>query len=54
VTVAVCLAGSAGIFFLILFLLINKYGRRSKLGMKGKKWTGYISSSSYFQEQTVA
>ncbi|CAL8243609.1 unnamed protein product [Lota lota] len=35
VTVAVCLAGSAGILFLILFLLINKYGRRSKLGMKG-------------------
>ncbi|KAK0150033.1 NT-3 growth factor receptor [Merluccius polli] len=35
VTLAVCLAGSAGILFLILLLLINKYCRRSKLGMKG-------------------
>lgn len=36
VTIAVGLAGFACILLLALFVLINKYGRRSKFGMKGK------------------
>lgn len=36
VTIAVGLAGFACILLLVLFVLINKYGRRSKFGMKGK------------------
>uniref|UniRef100_A0A8C7ZZU2 Tyrosine-protein kinase receptor n=1 Tax=Oryzias sinensis TaxID=183150 RepID=A0A8C7ZZU2_9TELE len=35
VTIAVGLAGFACILLLVLFVLINKYGRRSKFGMKG-------------------
>ncbi|TWW67184.1 NT-3 growth factor receptor [Takifugu flavidus] len=36
VSIAVGLAGFACILLLVLFVLINKYGRRSKFGMKGK------------------
>ncbi|MEQ2159156.1 NT-3 growth factor receptor, partial [Goodea atripinnis] len=36
VTIAVGLAGFACVLLLVLFVLINKYGRRSKFGMKGK------------------
>ncbi|CAG03100.1 unnamed protein product, partial [Tetraodon nigroviridis] len=36
VSIAVGLAGFACILLLVLFILINKYGRRSKFGMKGK------------------
>ncbi|KAJ7999385.1 hypothetical protein DPEC_G00193850 [Dallia pectoralis] len=36
VSVAVGLAGLAGILLILLFFLINKYGRRNKFGMKGK------------------
>ncbi|KAG7231040.1 hypothetical protein INR49_025070 [Caranx melampygus] len=35
VSIAVCLAGFACVMLVVLFLLINKYGRRSKFGMKG-------------------
>ncbi|XP_042352322.1 NT-3 growth factor receptor [Plectropomus leopardus] len=35
VSIAVGLAGFACVMLVILFLLINKYGRRSKFGMKG-------------------
>ncbi|KAF3832228.1 hypothetical protein F7725_025893 [Dissostichus mawsoni] len=35
VSIAVGLAGFACVLLLVLFLLINKYGRRSKFGMKG-------------------
>uniref|UniRef100_A0A3B5MWT4 Tyrosine-protein kinase receptor n=1 Tax=Xiphophorus couchianus TaxID=32473 RepID=A0A3B5MWT4_9TELE len=35
VTIAVGLAGFACVLLLVLFVLINKYGRRSKFGMKG-------------------
>ncbi|XP_074487627.1 NT-3 growth factor receptor-like isoform X2 [Sebastes fasciatus] len=35
VSIAVGLAGFACLMLLVLFLLINKYGRRSKFGMKG-------------------
>uniref|UniRef100_A0A674P938 Tyrosine-protein kinase receptor n=1 Tax=Takifugu rubripes TaxID=31033 RepID=A0A674P938_TAKRU len=35
VSIAVGLAGFACILLLVLFVLINKYGRRSKFGMKG-------------------
>ncbi|XP_031723994.1 NT-3 growth factor receptor-like [Anarrhichthys ocellatus] len=37
VSIAVGLAGFACVMLVVLFLLINKYGRRSKFGMKGKK-----------------
>lgn len=36
VSIAVGLAGFACVLLLVLFVLINKYGRRSKFGMKGK------------------
>uniref|UniRef100_A0A3B3XCX7 Ig-like domain-containing protein n=1 Tax=Poecilia mexicana TaxID=48701 RepID=A0A3B3XCX7_9TELE len=36
VTIAVGLAGFACVLLLVLFVLINKYGRRSKFGMKGE------------------
>lgn len=36
VSIAVGLVGFACFLLLILFVLINKYGRRSKFGMKGK------------------
>ncbi|XP_053722705.1 NT-3 growth factor receptor isoform X2 [Synchiropus splendidus] len=35
VSIAVGLAGFACVLLLVLFVLINKYGRRSKFGMKG-------------------
>ncbi|XP_018594781.1 NT-3 growth factor receptor-like isoform X1 [Scleropages formosus] len=35
VTIAVGLAGFACVLLVLLFVLINKYGRRSKFGMKG-------------------
>ncbi|XP_018618665.1 NT-3 growth factor receptor [Scleropages formosus] len=35
VTIAVGLAGFACVLLVVLFILINKYGRRSKFGMKG-------------------
>ncbi|XP_058502447.1 NT-3 growth factor receptor isoform X1 [Solea solea] len=35
VSIAVGLAGFACVMLVVLFLLINKYGRRSKFGMKG-------------------
>ncbi|XP_062857003.1 NT-3 growth factor receptor [Trichomycterus rosablanca] len=35
VSIAVGLAGFACVLLLIMFILINKYGRRSKFGMKG-------------------
>jgi len=35
--VAVGLAGCACLLLVVLFLLGNKYGRRSKFGLKGKK-----------------
>ncbi|KAI1904527.1 hypothetical protein AGOR_G00006560 [Albula goreensis] len=35
VSIAVGLAGFACVLLLVLFILINKYGRRSKFGMKG-------------------
>ncbi|XP_041841361.1 NT-3 growth factor receptor isoform X2 [Melanotaenia boesemani] len=35
VTIAVGLVGFACVLLLVLFVLINKYGRRSKFGMKG-------------------
>lgn len=36
VSIAVGLAGFACVLLLVIFVLINKYGRRSKFGMKGK------------------
>lgn len=36
VSIAVGLVGFACFLLLVLFVLINKYGRRSKFGMKGK------------------
>lgn len=39
VSIAVGLAGFACVLLLVLFVLINKYGRRSKFGMKGKTLT---------------
>lgn len=36
VSIAVGLAGFACVLLVVLFVLINKYGRRSKFGMKGK------------------
>ncbi|XP_058254022.1 NT-3 growth factor receptor isoform X1 [Hemibagrus wyckioides] len=35
VSIAVGLAGFAGVLLLVMFVLINKYGRHSKFGMKG-------------------
>ncbi|KAL4623522.1 NT-3 growth factor receptor-like isoform X1 [Arapaima gigas] len=36
VTIAVGLAGFACVLLVLLFVLVNKYGRRSKFGMKGR------------------
>lgn len=37
------LAGFACVLLLVMFVLINKYGRRSKFGMKGKKCVNSLS-----------
>uniref|UniRef100_A0A3P8UMU9 Ig-like domain-containing protein n=1 Tax=Cynoglossus semilaevis TaxID=244447 RepID=A0A3P8UMU9_CYNSE len=47
ISIAVGLAGFACVMLVVLFLLINKYGRRSKFGMKGKK-PGVQSTQKYF------
>lgn len=36
VSIAVGLAAFACVLLVVLFIMINKYGRRSKFGMKGK------------------
>lgn len=43
VSIAVGLAAFACVLLVVLFIMINKYGRRSKFGMKGKwdfHWRG--------------
>ncbi|KAJ8417440.1 hypothetical protein AAFF_G00286670 [Aldrovandia affinis] len=42
VSIAVGLAGFACVLLLVLFVLINKYGRRSKFGMKDQVISGYV------------
>lgn len=37
ISIAVGLAGFACLMLVVLFLLLNKYGRHSKFGMKGKQ-----------------
>lgn len=43
VSIAVGLAAFACVLLVVLFIMINKYGRRSKFGMKGEwdfRWRG--------------
>lgn len=56
VSIAVGLVGFACFLLLVLFVLINKYGRRSKFGMKGKfvPLVGSLLSAVFFIQSHIA